>query len=90
MATGISPLYAQMAGAQPCPHPRVLVRAKILVSDGEASMVLCPTCYRALRGLVTRAESGDRPALADTTAQLVALGYTPEDAIRFWEDLPHG
>ena len=81
-------LTDRLAVAQPCPHPDALHRSKVVVSDGETAMALCSACYRTMRHLVSRAESGNRPELEEVASALVALGYTPEDAARFWEDLP--
>lgn len=81
-------LSTSLAAAHPCPHPAALGHAKVVVSDGESVMALCSSCYRTMRHLVARAEDGRRPELGEVTSALVALGYTPEDAERFWEDLP--
>jgi Holliday junction resolvasome RuvABC DNA-binding subunit len=88
MAVGLSTLAELMAQANPCPHPHLLDRAKTLVSDGHSTMALCSMCYRVMRRLVERAEQGDRPGMEETSSALLALGYDPQDAQRFWEDLP--
>ncbi|HUY55360.1 MAG TPA: hypothetical protein VMV23_09410 [Candidatus Nanopelagicaceae bacterium] len=81
-------LQAEVLDAQPCPHPAAAQKAKIVVSDGDTHTALCMACYSAMKHLVERAEMGQRPELPEVSSTMVALGYTPMDAERFWEDLP--